>query len=130
MAHQPLPETHRALILTSTSSPPTVQTIPTPQPVAGTAIVRVLVANVISYMGSIYNGERKYPFPMPLVPGTSAIGRVAAVGPDATLLKPGMLVFVDCTIRGRDDTNAVFLSGIHEGATEGSKKLMRGECEP
>lgn len=78
-------------------------------------------------MRQIYNGELQYPFPTPLIPGASAIGRVAAVGPDATLLKPGMLVFVDCTIRGRDDATAAFLSGIHEGYSEGSRKLMRGE---
>lgn len=127
MTTQTLPQAHRALIVNSTSSPPAVQTIPTPQPGPGSAVVRILAANVISYMRQIYNGERQYPFPTPLVPGASAIGRVAAVGPDATLLKPGMLVLVDCTIRGRDDATAVFLSGIHEGYSEGSKTLMRGE---
>ena len=64
---------------------------------------------------------------MPLVIGTSAIGRVAAVGSDATLLTPGQLVYVDSTIRGRDDPSAAFLSGVHEGFTEGSRKLMHGE---
>ena len=59
--------------------------------------------------------------------GTSAIGRVAAVGPDAALLEPGQLVMVDCTVRGRDDPTAVFLSGIHEGYSLGSRKLMHGE---
>lgn len=127
MANQTLPRTHRALILTSTSSPPALQTLPTPQPGPGSAVVRILTANVLSYTRQIYNGERQYPFPTPLIPGASAIGRVAAIGPDATLLKPGMLVFVDCTIRGRDDATAVFLSGIHEGFSEGSKLLMRGE---
>ena len=82
---------------------------------------------MISYQGKIYNGERGLPFPKPLVPGTSAVGRIAAVGPDATLLKPGMLVLVDCTIRGRDDSTAVFLGGIYQGLSEGSKKLMEGE---
>lgn len=82
---------------------------------------------MLSYARQIYTGERDYPFPKPLVPGTSAVGRVAAVGPDATLLKPGLLVLVDCTVRGRDDATAVFLSGIHEGFTEGSRTLMRGE---
>ena len=128
MATQPpLPQTHRALIVTSTTTPPTVQTIPTPQPGPGSAVVRILAANVLSYMRQIYNGERRYPFPMPLVAGTSAIGRVAAVGPDATLLRRGMLVLVDCTVRGRDDATAVFLSGIHEGFSEGSRTLMGGE---
>ena len=64
---------------------------------------------------------------MPLVPGTSAVGRIAAVGPDATVLEPGMLVLVDCTIRGRDDVTAVFLGGITQGFSKGSRKLMEGE---
>src|SRR2546430_11719700 len=44
---------------------------------------------------SIYNGTRKYSYPTPLVTGSSAVGRVAAVGPDATTLVPGQLVFVE-----------------------------------
>lgn len=90
-------------------------------------MVRVEAANVISYSKFIYNGARNYPFPLPLVIGTSALGRVAALGPDSVLLKPGELVFIDCFIRGRDDPEAAFLFGIHEGHTEGSKILMRGE---
>lgn len=64
---------------------------------------------------------------MPLVIGTSGLGRVAATGPDAVLHESGQLVFIDCFVQARDDLNAVFLFGIHEGHTEGSKKLMRGE---
>ena len=64
---------------------------------------------------------------MPLVIGTSGIGRIAALGPDAMLLEIGQLVWIDCFIRGRDDPDAAFLLGVHEGHTEGSKKLMRGE---
>lgn len=78
-------------------------------------------------MRDIYNGKRQYPYPTPMVPGTSAIGRVAATGPDSTLLTSGDLVFIDCLIRGRDDPSAVFISGIHEGYSAGSKTLMQGE---
>lgn len=78
-------------------------------------------------MGEVYSGKRAYPFPTPFVPGTSAIGRVAAVGPDATHLEPGKLVYVDCFIRGRDDTSARMLMGLSEGFGEGTKRLMRGE---
>ena len=128
MAHQPdLPKTHRALVLSSTAEPPIVQIIPTPHATAGSAIVRILVANVIANSHDIYNGKKKYAFPTPLVIGSSAIGRIAAVGPDATLLTPGQLVLVDVITRGRDDPSAVFLSGIHEGFTDGSRKLMHGE---
>lgn len=126
-SHQALPSTHRALVLSSISESPTVKTIPTPQPSPGSAVVRILVANVIPYMRDIYDGTRNYPFPTPLVTGTSAIGRVAAVGPDATSLQAGQLVHVDIVVRGRDDPSSVFLLGVHEGYTEGSRKLMHGE---
>ena len=120
-----LPARMKALVLKSTSEPPTVQIVPTPQPEVGSAVIRILAANVISYMRDIYNGKRQYPFPTPLIPGTSAVARIAAVGPDATKLKPGDLVFFDNTIRSRDDPSHVFLSAIIQGATAGSAKLMR-----
>ncbi|KAJ3874918.1 alcohol dehydrogenase [Lentinula edodes] len=127
MAQTTLPETHRILQLTSTSEPLQLKTVPTPQAGPGSAVVKVLAAGVLSYSADIYNGKRQYPFPKPLVPGSSAIGRIVAVGPDATTLVPGQLVFLDCTIRGRDNSEAVILSGISEGFTEASKKLMHGE---
>ena len=122
-----LPKTYRALVLRSTSSPLEVEKPSTPQPTPGVAVVRILVAPIVSYAREIYNGTRKYPFPKPLVVGNSAIGRIAAVGPDTASLTPGQLVHVDCMIRGRDDPTAIFLSGIHEGFSEGSRKLMHGE---
>jgi NADPH:quinone reductase-like Zn-dependent oxidoreductase len=125
MTSQPLPETMRALVLKSTDQPPTVETVPTPQVTLGSAVLKVLSANTISYIRDIYNGKRKYPFPMPLVPGSSFIGRVVAPGPDATRVKEGDLVFVDCTIRSRDDPTDVFLAAIIDGFTPGSKKLMK-----
>ena len=120
-----LPDTMKALVLQSTSQPPTVQTVPTPQPTIGSAIIRVLAAPVISYTRDVYNGKRAYPFPTPIIPGFSAVGRVAAVGPDATRVKPGDLVFVDSVVRSRDDPADVYLAAVSEGFTEGSKKLMR-----
>ena len=126
-SRQELPKAHRALVLISTSQPPEVKIIPTPQAGPGSVVVHVETANIVSYSKNIYNGSRKYPFPMPLVIGTSGIGRVAATGPDTILLEPGQLVFIDCFIRGRDDPESAFLLGIHEGHTEPSKKLMRGE---
>jgi NADPH:quinone reductase-like Zn-dependent oxidoreductase len=122
-----LPKTHRALVLTSTDEPPEIKVVPTPQPGPGSAIVKVEAANIISYSKNIYNGTRKYSFPLPLVIGTSGLGRVAAIGPDAVLLELGQLVFIDCFVRGRDDPGSAFLLGVHEGNTEASKKLMHGE---
>lgn len=120
-----LSPTHRALVLEASSKGFEVKTVPTPEPTPGSVVVRILAAGVLSYHREIYNGTRPYGFPKPLVGGASAIGRVAATGPDATVIKPGQLVFVDCVIRARDDPGALFLSAIHEGGSEGSKKLMR-----
>lgn len=122
-----LPETHHALVQQVYAEPLKVEQIPVPKPTPGSAIVKIDVASIISYAKHIYNGARKYQYPTPLVTGTMAIGRIAALGPDAVLLKEGQLVFVDPTIRGRDDPAAIILSGITEGATEGGRKLMHGE---
>ena len=120
-----LPETMKALVLTSRDQPLTVETVPTPQPTIGSAVVQILTAKIISYTREVYSGKRPYPFPTPIVPGTSAIGRVAAVGPDATKLKPGDLVYIDTTVRSRDDPSDVYLAAVHEGFTPGSAKLMK-----
>lgn len=122
-----LPATHRALVLSSFRTQPEVKLLPTPQPGPGSVVVKILAANVISYSGDIYNGHRAYPLPLPAVIGTSAIGRIAATGPDTVALSAGQLVFIDSFIRGRDDRNSAFLFGVHEGNTAGSKKLMGGE---
>lgn len=120
-----LPKTMKALVLRSTSEPLTIDTVPISEPTIGSAVVRILAMTVLSYARNVYNGKRNYPFPMPLIPGASAVGRIASVSIDATKLKAGDLVFVDCTIRSRDDPTDVYLAGIHEGHTEGSRKLMR-----
>lgn len=120
-----IPTEQRALFLESTDQPIAVGTLPTPQVVHGSAIIKVLAADIISYHREIYNGQRHYNFPKPLIPGSSCIGRIAAVGPDATNLVPGQLVFVDCVMRSRDNPEDLFLSAINDGLSEGSKKLMR-----
>ena len=120
----PLPPTHRALVLETLEDGFKVQEISTPQPGLGNAIVRIEAAGVLSYHREIYDGSREYDFPRPIVGGYSAVGRIAAVGPDATILKPGQLVYVDCVIHGRDDPDALFLTAIHSGITDGSKKLI------
>ncbi|KAI4200381.1 MAG: hypothetical protein LQ346_002391 [Caloplaca aetnensis] len=117
-------KTHRALVLSSLSAPPTVQTIPKPTCTPGSALVRIIVANVLPYARKVYTGDRGVPMPTPMVIGSAAIGRVESVGVDATLLSPGQLVFVDTFIRARDDPTTSFLFGFREGPTEGSKKLM------
>ena len=120
-----LPNQHRALVLDRIEEGFNVKTVPTPKVDIGSAIIHIDAAGVISYHREVYNGERHYSFPLPLVGGASAIGHVVAVGSDATSLRAGQLVYVDCVIHGRDDPDTLFLSAIHDSGAEGSKKLMR-----
>lgn len=120
-----LPSEHRALVLDSRDSGFQVKTLATPQPDTGSAVIRIAAAGILPYHRETYNGKRPMPFPTPLVGGFGAIGHIDALGPDATSLKVGQLVYVDCVIRSRDDPGCFFLSAIYEGSSDGSKKLMR-----
>ncbi|KAI1389526.1 putative quinone oxidoreductase [Hypoxylon trugodes] len=120
-----LPTEHRALVLDSPKEGFHVKTVPTPKPELGSAIVRVEASGVISYLREIYNGERGYVFPTPIVGGVSSIGRIVALGPDSTALSVGQLVYIDCVIHSRDNPDHLFVSAIHEGLSDGSRKLIR-----
>ena len=129
-----LPERHRAIVLASIRNPPdfTLQKhLPTPHPTPGSVVIRVLAAAVPPNTRALFTGQHATPYPTPFVPGSSAIGRVAAAGPDATVLQrrphqPGQLVFADSFLRARDDPAATFLCGTHEGFTPGGRALAGG----
>ncbi|KAF2651842.1 GroES-like protein [Lophiostoma macrostomum CBS 122681] len=120
-----LPSHHQALVLESIEAGFELKSVPTPRPTEGSAIVRVRAAGTLSYFRDIYEGTLGYSFPTPIVGGYSAVGHVVALGADGTTLQPGQLVFVDCVIRARDDPSAHFLTAIHDGNSDASKKLMR-----
>jgi NADPH:quinone reductase-like Zn-dependent oxidoreductase len=122
MTSPELPKTHRALVLSEIGKDPTVQTVPFPECTPGSAIVRISVAGVLPYSRDVYNGKRQYPMPTPLTIGSSAVGRVVQVAPDATSLAVGQLVFCDSYIRGRDNKGIGFLSGVHEGTCSRESK--------
>ncbi len=92
----------KAVILKAFGSPLAIETIPDPSLGTGEVIVDVVAASVLSYAGEVFSGERKYLLTLPIVPGCGAIGRVRAVGPDATRLAAGDWVFCDPTVRSRD----------------------------
>ena len=119
--------THRALVLSSTTSPPILRTLPKPIATSGSAIVRVVAVAVLPYMNEIFSGARQYPLSFPLVPGGGALGRIESVGPDSVSLKAGQLVFCDVTIRAHDDPDVQILHGIHGGGYPAAQKLMDGE---
>ena len=91
----------------------------------GEALVDVVAAPVLSYMGEVLSGARRYLLPTPVVSGAGAIGRVRAVGPDATRLQPGDWVFCDSTVRSRDGvlTPDITLQGASAHG-EGGQKLQ------
>lgn len=125
-----LPSTFKGLQFTSATEPASIVDLPTPQATPGSVILKVLNANIVSYAKEVFcNGNpRSYSYPLPLVPGTNAICRVAAAAPDTPHLKPGMLVYTSGVIRPRDNTTALpLLQGIHMGNTPESEALMSGE---
>ncbi|KAI0184915.1 alcohol dehydrogenase GroES domain-containing protein [Xylaria flabelliformis] len=125
-----LPPTFKGLQFTSSTDPAKIVELPTPLPTAGSVILRPLYSNIVSYSKDIFcNGNpRGYPYPLPLIPGTNAICRIAAVPQDTPYLKPGMLVYASGVIRHRDNALATpLLQGILMGHTSESEALMKGE---
>jgi alcohol dehydrogenase len=93
----------KAAILNAFGSPLAIETIPDPELGTGEVIVDVVTAPVLSYTNEVFSGARNYLLTLPVAPGCGAIGRVRAVGPDATHLLPGDWVACDPTVRSRDD---------------------------
>jgi len=113
----------KAAVLKKLGSPLVVETIPDPVLGTGEVIVDVAAAGVLPYEREVLNGERRYLFELPIVPGAGAIGRVRAVGPDATRLKVGDWVTCDPTVRARDDAQTPDI--ILQGLTAGSERALK-----
>ena len=116
----------RAAVLRAVGEPLVVETVPDPVAGAGEAVVDVFAAPVLSYAAEVFSGARAYPMLLPIVPGVGAVGRVRAVGPDATQLAVGDWVFCDPTVRPRDATvgvNDIVLQGWI-APTDGAERLM------
>lgn len=115
----------KAAVLKSFGSPLVIETLSDPHPGPGEAVITVAAAPVISYAKEVFDGSRQYPLLLPLVPGCGAIGRIQALGPDATRLQVGDWVFCDPTIRSRDDAAApdIMLQGWNAHG-EGAQRLQ------
>lgn len=104
----------KAAVLKAFGSPLSVE--PVPEPVLGTGEVLVDVAatRVLAYAKEVFSGERQYLLDLPAIPGPGAIGRVRAVGPDATRLAVGDWVYCDPTVRSRDEAVSpdILLQGL------------------
>lgn len=121
-----IPHTHRAVIHTSPKHPLTVQDATIPDAGPGSAVVEILATPLLTYMSEVIDGTRPYPMVYPLTPGTSAIARVRAIGPDAVSLKPGDLVLCDVFVTARDDPSASMLIGLHSNPPK-AQPLMENE---
>jgi NADPH:quinone reductase-like Zn-dependent oxidoreductase len=93
----------KAAILKSLGTPLAIESTPEPALGTGEVIVDVIATRVLSYANEVFSGERKYMLDLPVIPGPGGIGRVRAIGPDATHLQIGEWVFCDPTVRSRDD---------------------------
>ena len=115
----------KAAVLKAFGSPLSIEILPDPQARAGEVVVDVVAAPVLSYAAEVFSGTRQYPLQLPMAVGAGAIGRVRAVGPDATRLVTGDWVFCDPTVRSRDDATApdVMLQGLI-APSEGAKRLQ------
>jgi alcohol dehydrogenase len=115
----------KAAVLHAFGSPLVLETLPDPRPGAGEIVVDVVAAPVLSYANEVFSGARQYPLLLPMAVGVGAIGRVRAVGPDATRIARGDWVFCDPTVRSRDDAVSpdIMLQGwIAPG--EGAQRLQ------
>ena len=93
----------KAAILKAFGSPLAVEALPDPVLGTGEVIVDVAATAVLPYAHEVFSGARRYLLDLPVVPGAGAVGRVRAVGPDATRLAVGDWVLCDPTVRARDD---------------------------
>lgn len=118
--------TMKAAILKAFGAPLAVETLPDPILGTGEVVVDVVTAPVLSYANEVFSGARKYLMDLPLAPGAGAIGRVRAVGPDATRLVAGDWVLCDPTVRSRDDVMSpdITLQGL-SARGEGGLRLQK-----
>ncbi|AUX46320.1 alcohol dehydrogenase [Sorangium cellulosum] len=115
----------KAAVLKAFGSPLAIETLPDPILGTGEVIVDVMAASVVSYANEAFSGARNYLLDLPLAPGIGAVGRVRAVGPDATRLAAGDWVACDPTVRSRDDALSpdILLQGWTAGG-EGGLRLQ------
>ncbi len=112
----------KAAVLRTLGAPLAVETVADPQLGTGEVIVDIVAARMLAYAGEVFSGHRQYLLELPIVPGPGGVGRVGAVGPDATRLAVGDWVSVDPTVRSRDDTVSPDI--ILQGLTAGSQAAL------
>ncbi|MFI9383275.1 zinc-binding alcohol dehydrogenase family protein [Kutzneria sp. NPDC052558] len=116
----------KAAVLTKFGAPLSVREVPDPVLGTGEVLVDVVAAPVLPYTGEALAGDRGFQLDLPVTIGIGAVGRVRAVGPDATRLAVGDWVLCDPTLRSRDHalTPDIMLQGW-SARGEGGLRLQR-----
>jgi alcohol dehydrogenase len=116
----------KAAVLKSFGSPLAIEDVPAPVLGTGEVIVDVVSTRVLSYTNEVLSGARKYALALPAIPGAGCVGRVRAIGPDATRLAVGDWVLCDPTVRSRDDAISpdITLQGV-SARGEGGMHLQK-----
>ena len=116
----------RAAILKAFGTPLAVETLPDPVLGPGEIIVDIAATSVLNYADEVFSSARNYQLELPAIPGLGAVGRVRALGPDATKLAVGDWVFCDPTVRSRDDALSpdILLQGL-TAPSKGARRLQQ-----
>jgi NADPH:quinone reductase-like Zn-dependent oxidoreductase len=119
---------NKSIVVTSKGAKFTwsVEDRPIPEAVAGSVVIQVLHAPTVQYSKSQF-GDGGFPIPLPLVPGANGVGRVHALGSDASSLKVGDLVLVNSVITPRDSVNSRLLFAFASDGSPASQSLMEGD---
>lgn len=112
----------KALVCAEAGQPLALQVVPTPTAVHGSVIVKIIGAYFDDTIPFLLSGKGPFSFPKNLIPGSRAIARVAALGPDTTSLGVGQLVMLEPFLRARDNPRVEIIWGIFDGPTPASKK--------
>lgn len=116
----------KAAVLNAFGAPLDIHNLPDPVLGTGEIIVDVIAAGVAGYAAGVFSGARQYMLELPIAPGAGGVGRVRALGPDATKLSIGDWVFCDPTVRSRDDaTNPDMILQGWTAVSPASLKLHR-----
>ena len=119
-----LPSTCQALVCQAIGQPLKLESITTPEAKPGSVVVRVLASPIQHNHNKILSGQIPYmQYPLPWIPGSRAVGRVAAVGVDATSLQVGQLVLIECFVKGRDDPDIQILWAVSQMFSPAAKKF-------
>lgn len=100
-----LPPTMEGLVLHEDNSIKLDTALPVPEATYGSVVVRVTTPadpNLVRMLRTDA-GSHTFTQPRSLVPGGYFISRIAAIGPDATVLSEGQLVVAEHFVRARDD---------------------------